>query len=103
VPSARKVGARRAYFLSAIRHNPSALARRDGKKRGWLLMDAPAAALRALELTFLIFSKGEDEFEWLLAILAIKFVVRHDIPSQAANYIVASLQFDSCDRNYQPA
>jgi len=38
------------------------------------------AAFRTLDLVLFVFGKGEDAFEWLLAIFAEKFVTRHDDP-----------------------
>ena len=36
------------------------------------------AAFRTLDLVLFVFRKGEDGFEWLVAIFAEKFVTRHD-------------------------
>jgi len=49
-----------------------------------------STALRALEFTLLVFGKRKDEFERLLAIFAIKFIVKAWHSSQSANYIVLS-------------
>lgn len=35
------------------------------------------AAFRTLDLALFVFRKGEDGFEWLLAIFAEEFVTRH--------------------------
>ena len=44
------------------------------------------AAFRTRDLALFVFRKGEDGFEWLLAIFAEKFVTRHDDPqSNSAN------------------
>ena len=41
-------------------------------------MNVFATAFGALDLALFVFSKAEDEFEWLLAIFAIEFVAGHD-------------------------
>jgi hypothetical protein len=38
------------------------------------------AALRAGDLALFVFRKGEDDFEWLLAVFAEKLVARHGDP-----------------------
>ena len=44
------------------------------------------AAFGTLDLVLFVFRKGENDFEWLLAIFAEKFVSRHDDPqSNSAN------------------
>ena len=49
-------------------------------------MHVCTAAFRTLDLVLFIFRKSEDDFEWLLAIFAEKFVSRHDDPqSNSAN------------------
>jgi hypothetical protein len=46
-------------------------------------MDVLAAAFRALKLVLVVFIQRENKFKGLLAILAIKFVVRHrDLQTQ---------------------
>ena len=38
------------------------------------------AAFRTLDLVLFVFRKGENDFEWLVAIFAEIFVSRHDDP-----------------------
>jgi hypothetical protein len=38
------------------------------------------AAFRTLDLVLFVFRKSENDFEWLVAIFAEKFVSRHDDP-----------------------
>ena len=40
------------------------------------------AAFRTLDLVLFVFRKSEDDFEWLVAIFAEKFVSRHDAPNR---------------------
>lgn len=44
------------------------------------------AAFRTLNLSLFVFRKGENDFEWLVAVFAEKLVGRHDDPqSNSAN------------------
>jgi hypothetical protein len=43
-------------------------------------MDVFTAAFRARNLALVIFRKGDDGFEWLLAVFAEKLVARHGDP-----------------------
>ena len=52
------------------------------------------AAFRTLDLVLFVFRKSEDDFEWLLAIFAEKFVSRHDDPqSNSANSFYSAGDF----------
>lgn len=42
------------------------------------MVDVFAAALRTLNLALFVFRKAQDNFEWLLAIFAVKLIAGHD-------------------------
>ena len=64
--------------------HPSAFPRRHREKFGWLLVHMLAPAFWALDPALFVFRNGQEEFKRLLAIFAIKLVVRQVSPSQSA-------------------
>ena len=46
------------------------------------------AAFRTRDLVLFVFRKGEDDFEWLVAIFAEKFVSRHDDPQSNSAQLI---------------